>query len=91
LLIALPIIFLHHPLPGNQTETSVRFGCALPYMSTKSYTFIPYRLRDHNVQSPTKSFFPLRPRGTAVFRRPKKPFLDIDMGCRTSYSCSYLS
>jgi hypothetical protein len=23
LLIALPINFLHHPLPGNQTETSV--------------------------------------------------------------------
>jgi hypothetical protein len=28
LLIALPIKILHHPLPGNQTETSVRFGCA---------------------------------------------------------------
>jgi hypothetical protein len=24
----MPISFLHHPLPGNQTETSVRFGCA---------------------------------------------------------------
>jgi hypothetical protein len=26
-------------------------------MSTKSYTLIPYRLRDHNIQSQTKSFF----------------------------------
>jgi hypothetical protein len=23
----LPIIFLHHPLLGNQTETSITFGC----------------------------------------------------------------
>jgi hypothetical protein len=60
-------------------------------MSTKSYTLIPYRLRDHNVQSQTKSFFPPHPRGIVVFWRPKKPFLDVDMGCRTSYSCSYLS
>jgi hypothetical protein len=43
-------------------------------MSTKSYTLIPYRLRDHNVQSQTKSFFPLRPRGTTVFRRQKTNF-----------------
>jgi hypothetical protein len=49
-------------------------------MSTKSYTLIPYRLRDHNIQSQTKSFFPLRPRGTTVFWRPKKPFLDVDTG-----------
>jgi hypothetical protein len=27
LLIALPINFLHHPLPGNQTKPSVTFGC----------------------------------------------------------------
>jgi hypothetical protein len=27
LLIALPIIFLHHPVQGNQTKTSVTFGC----------------------------------------------------------------
>jgi hypothetical protein len=49
-------------------------------MAIKSYIFIPYRLRDHNVQSQIKSFFPLNPRGTAVFQRPKKPFLDVDMG-----------
>jgi hypothetical protein len=27
LLIALPINLLHHPLPGNQTKTSITFGC----------------------------------------------------------------
>jgi hypothetical protein len=27
LLIALPIIFLYHPFPGNQTKTSITFGC----------------------------------------------------------------
>jgi hypothetical protein len=57
----------------------------------KSYTLIPYRLRDHNIQSQTKSFYPVHPRGITVFWRPKKPFLDIDMGRRTSHSCSYLS
>jgi hypothetical protein len=25
--MALPINFLHHPLPGTQTKTSVTFGC----------------------------------------------------------------
>jgi hypothetical protein len=47
-------------------------------MSTKSYTLIPYHLRDHNVQSQTKSFFPLHLRGIALFWRPKKTIF----GCR---------
>jgi hypothetical protein len=43
-------------------------------MPTKSCTLIPYHLRDHNIQSWRKSFFPLRSRGTAVFWRPKNHF-----------------
>jgi hypothetical protein len=35
-------------------------------MSTKSYTLIPHRLQDHNIQSWQKSFFPLHPKGTAM-------------------------
>jgi hypothetical protein len=48
-------------------------------MSTKSYTFIPHHLQDHNVQSWQKSFFPLRPKGTTEFWSPKKPFKKVDI------------
>jgi hypothetical protein len=45
LLMALPINFLHHPLPGTQTKTSVTFGCGYLTSSSskKSSLFIEMR------------------------------------------------
>jgi hypothetical protein len=43
-------------------------------MSTKSWIFILYYSRDHNVQSWRKSFFFQSPRDTTVFWNPKKNY-----------------
>jgi hypothetical protein len=40
LLIALPINFLHHPLQGNQTKTSVTFGCSYLISNCLVYSYI---------------------------------------------------
>jgi hypothetical protein len=44
-------------------------------MPTKSYTLIPYHLRDHNIQSWKNLFFYPYPRGTLAFWGPKNHFL----------------
>ena len=45
------------------------------YMSTKSYSLIPYNLQDHNIQSQKiKIKIPLYLRDIIVFWRPKKLF-----------------
>jgi hypothetical protein len=41
-------------------------------MSTKSYTIILYRLRDHNVQNQTKSFFSTAPKRDSSVSEAKK-------------------
>ena len=45
------------------------------YMPTKSYTLILYRLRDHNVQSQTKSFFSTVPKMDNSISEAKKTIL----------------
>jgi hypothetical protein len=40
-------------------------------MSTKSYTLVPHRLQDHNIQSQWKSFFPYALRGQQSFEGQK--------------------
>jgi hypothetical protein len=44
-------------------------------MSTKSYTLIPYRLRDHNIQSQTKKN-PL-PREGSKAKKPLRTWAEI--------------
>jgi hypothetical protein len=48
-------------------------------MFTKSYTFIPYRLQDHKVQSWKKSFLFHVLKGYKKVLRAKKPLFRVDM------------
>ena len=57
------------------------------YVSTKSYTLIPYHFVDHKILYWWKKILPLCLRGTTQFWRPRKPFYHIDMDYKTSYSC----
>jgi hypothetical protein len=56
-------------------------------MSTKSYTFIPYRLQNHKLQSWKKKLFLLCSRDTTKFWRPQKPSNRIGMDCPHKKFC----